>query len=228
MLDAFGQYTYQIISRLTLIFTQLSLSGGSAIKEIRNSIISAIDEDFSSTGQEIIFNNWRAFFREYLRYVSKLNPKLRDYVPRINSTYDEIEARPQFQNAFCIRSSIDNRKYQEFANLVKAFARLYGDDKINWHHLSEARDLFEISLQTLTEEFPLAAMIEGVDNELIEIYKKLMIECPIAESIKELKSAVKITNNQLDVLIRSGAITKFDDGKYFINDGWLDKMQGGA
>ena len=228
MLDAFGQYTYQIISRLTLIFTQLSLSGGSAIKEIRNSIISAIDEDFSSTGQEIVFNNWRAFFREYLRYVSKLNPKLRDYVPRINSTYDEIEARPQFQNAFCIRSSIDNRKYQEFANLVKAFARLYGDDKINWHHLSEARDLFEISLQTLTEEFPLAAMIEGVDNELIEIYKKLMIECPIAESIKELKGAVRITNNQLDVLIRSGAITKFDDGKYFINDGWLDKMQGGA
>ena len=55
-----------------------------------------------------------------------------------------------------------------------------------------------------------------------------MVECPIAESIKELKSAVKITNNQLDVLIRSGAITKFDDGKYFINDGWLDKMQGGA
>ena len=71
-------------------------------------------------------------------------------------------------------------------------------------------------------------MIEGVDNELIEIYKKLMLECPIADSIKELKNAVKITNNQLDVLIRSGAITKFDDGKYFINDGWLDKMEGGV
>ena len=75
--------------------------------------------------------------------------------------------------------------------MVKAFARLYGDDKINWHHLSEARDLFEISLQTLTEEFPLAAMIEGVDNELIEIYRKLMIECPIAESIKRTQECSK-------------------------------------
>ena len=36
MLDAFGEYTYQIISRLTLIFTKLSLSGGDAVQEIRN------------------------------------------------------------------------------------------------------------------------------------------------------------------------------------------------
>lgn len=227
MLDAFGQYTFQIISRLTLIFTQLSLSGGSAVQEIRNAIIASMDGDYRSKERAETLTAWRAFFREYLRFVSRLEPKLRDYIPRINSTYDEIEARPQFQNAFCIRTATDNRKYQEFANLVRAFARLHGDEKINWHHLSEARDIFEMSLQTLTEEFPLAAMIEGITPDIIDIYKKLVDKCPMAESIKELKDAVKMTNNQLDVLVRSGAITKFDDGKYFVNDDWIDKIEGG-
>ncbi len=226
MLDAFGQYTYQIVSRLTLIFTQLSLNGGSAVKEIRNAIISSMDGDFKKNKIANQLNIWRTFFREYLRYVSKLTPKLRDYVPRINSTYDEIENRPQFIDAFCVRSSTDNRKYQEFANLVKAYAKLYGDDKITWHHLSEARDIFEISLQTLTEEFPLTAMIEGIDNGLINIYKKLLEKCPIAESIKEFRDVVKISQDQFDTLIRSKAIHKFDDGKYMVNEDWMEKIQG--
>jgi hypothetical protein len=227
MLDAFGQYTFQIISRLTLIFTQLSLSGGSAIQEIRNAIISSMDGDYRNKDKAESLDYWRIFFREYLRYVSRMEPRLRDYIPRINSTYDEIEARPQFQNAFCIRTATDNRKYQEFANLVRAFARLQGDEKISWRHLCEARDIFEMSLQTLTEEFPLAAMIEGITPDIIEVYKQLVAKCPMAESVKELKSAVKMTNNQLDVLVRSGAITKFDDGKYFVNDDWIDKIEGG-
>jgi len=227
MLDAFGQYTFQIISRLTLIFTQLSLSGGSAVQEIRNAIISSMDGDFKRESVKESLEVWRAFFREYLRYVSKMKPLLRDYIPRINSTYDEIEARPQFQNAFCIRTATDNRKYQEFANLVRAFARLQGDERITWHHLCEARDIFELSLQTLTEEFPLTAMIEGITPEIIEIYKQLVAKCPMADNIKELKSHVKMTNNQLDILIRSGAITKFDDGPMIVNEDWIGKVEGG-
>ena len=156
-----------------------------------------------------------------------MQPKLREYIPRINSTYDEIEARPQFTQVFNIRGATDNRKYQEFANLVRAFARLQGDVKINWHHLCQARDIFEMSLQTLTEEFPLASMVEGITIEIINIYKKLLTSCPIADSISELKSHTKITNDQLDILIRSGAITNFDDGKFFVNDDWLSKIEGG-
>jgi len=227
MLDAFGQYTFQIISRLTLIFTQLSLSGDSAVQEIRNAIISSMDGDFKKESVKESLEVWRAFFREYLRYVSKMKPLLRDYIPRINSTYDEIEARPQFQNAFCIRTATDNRKYQEFANLVRAFARLQGDERITWHHLCEARDIFELSLQTLTEEFPLTAMIEGITPEIIEIYKQLVAKCPMADNIKELKSHVKMTNNQLDILIRSGAITKFNDGPMIVNEDWIGKVEGG-
>lgn len=227
MLDAFGQYTFQIVSRMTLIFTQLSLSGGSAVEEIRNAIVSSMDGDYRDSDMAERLVIWRSFFREYLRYVSKMQPKLREYIPRINSTYDEIEARPQFTQVFNIRGATDNRKYQEFANLVRAFARLQGDSKINWHHLCQARDIFEMSLQTLTEEFPLASMVEGITTEIITIYKKLLNSCPIADSISEMKTHIKFTNDQLDILIRSGAITNFDDGKFFVNNDWLAKVQGG-
>ena len=42
MLAAFGEYTYQIISRLTLIFTEMSLAGDDAEHKIRKIIIFAI------------------------------------------------------------------------------------------------------------------------------------------------------------------------------------------
>lgn len=227
MLDAFGEYTYQIISRLTLIFTKLSLSGGDAVQEIRNAIISSMDGDYRGGEQSLSLSVWRDFFREYLRYVSRLEPKLKDYIETIDSTYDEIEARPQFKQAFFVRNSTDNRKYQEFANLVRAFARLQGDTKISWRHLTEARDIFEESLQTLTEEFPTQAMVEGITQDIIAIYQKLQSNAPIYESIKELKGAVKMNNNQLDVLLRSEALRRFEDGTYMINDDWLEKIGGG-
>ena len=84
----------------------------------------------------------------------------------------------------------------------------------------EAQNIFEVSLQTLTEEFPLSAMMEGVDEDVISIYQKLLKDCPVAESLKDLRATVKITNDQLDILIRSGAITKFENGAYFVNEGW--------
>ncbi len=220
MLAAFGQYTYQIISRLTLIFTQLSLNGAEAKDAIRMAIINSMDGVFETGAMKGDLDMWRKFFKEYFRYVSHIKPRIKPIMPRINSIYDEMENRPQFKDAFCIRSTTDNRKYQEFANLVRGFARLYGDEKISLKHLLEAQNIFEVSLQTLTEEFPLSAMMDGVDEEVITIYQTLLTKCPVAESLKDLRSAVKITNDQLDVLIRSEAITKFENGAYFINEGW--------
>ena len=42
----------------------------------------------------------------------------------------------------------------------------------------------------------------------------------MAESLRDIRTTVKITNDQLDILIRSGAITKFENGAYFVNEGW--------
>ena len=220
MLDAFGQYTYQVISRLSLIFTQLSLSKGNAVKQIRQAIVSAIDGDFMGSDIEGQLNTWRAFFREYLRYVSKLQPSLKGYLPCINSTYDEVESREQFAQAFCARSVTDNRKYQEFANLVKAFARLYGDEEIERKHLVEARDLFELSLETLTEEFALSAMKEGLTNEIVEIYNTIREKCMPTATKETMRKVIKITDEQFTILEKCKAIFEGANGEYIIEPDW--------
>jgi uncharacterized protein YdbL (DUF1318 family) len=68
-------------------------------------------------------------------------------------------------------------------------------------------------------------MMKNVDNELIEVYKKIMKNCPVAESLKEIRESVKITNEQIETLVRSEAITRFDNGTYFLNEDWLEKME---
>jgi len=221
MLDAFGQYTFQILSRLTLIFTQLSLTEGNAVKQIREAIVSAIDGDFIGSEIEERLEVWRIFFREYLRYVSKLQPSLRGYIPRINSTYDEIESRPQFTKAFCVRNVTDNRKYQEFANLVKAFARIYGDDKIERRHLVEARAIFELSLTTLTERFDTEAIKEGVTEEIVNIYKTLRDKLPPTATKKRMREVIKISNEQFEVLVNTKAIHEGASEEWIIEPEWI-------
>jgi len=219
MLDVFGKYTYQIVSRLTLIFTQLSLTDGEAQDEIRDSIISAMDEDYTKGEGAERLATWRKFFREYLRYVSKLKPKLRDELPTINSTYDEIEARPQFTDAFCIRTATDNRKYQEFANLVRAFAKLYGDEKIDcMTHLVDAKWIFEQSLQTLTDKFNSKFMKYQLDTKTIEVFEQIIEKCPVAKLVEIRKKVKGITNQQIDKLMACEALVKDSDGQL-----WADK-----
>ena len=105
------------MSRLSLIFTQLSLAGDEATGLIRTAILRAMDRDFDNAHIKESLEMWRQFFREYLAYVSHLRPNLREYAARINSNYDVLENKSQFKAAFNIRNKRDNRKYQEFANL---------------------------------------------------------------------------------------------------------------
>ena len=224
MLDAFGKYTFQIISRLTLIFTQLSLTNGEATQMIRNSIISAMDGDFQESQIAEQVAKWRKFFREYLRYVSNMNPKLRDKIGAINGTYDEMEQKPQFKDAFCIRTSTDNRKYQEFANLVRGFARLQGDAEITFDHLIDAADLFQYSLQTLTEEFPTKAWSQGVDEKLLGMYDCILEKCPVGHTKREIQKECNVSNDALNALTKLKAVTRFDDGTYFVNADWKEGL----
>jgi hypothetical protein len=224
MLDAFGKYTFQIISRLTLIFTQLSLTNGEATQMIRNSIISSMDGDFHESEIAEQVAKWRKFFREYLRYVSNMTPKLKTMIGAINGTYDEMEQNKQFKDAFCIRTNTDNRKYQEFANLVRGFARLQGDDEITFDHLIEAADIFVYSLQTLTEEFPTKAWSQGVDEKTLKAFDCILEKCPVGHTKKEIQKECKVSNEQLNTLTKLKAVTRFDDGTYFINADWKEGL----
>lgn len=229
MLAAFGKYTHQIVSRLSLIFTQLSLAGDDATDHIRTAILRAMDRDFDDGDMKDTLEMWRKFFREYLAFVSRLRPKLREYAPRINSNYDVLEQKSQFKAAFNIRNKRDNRKYQEFANLVRGFARLQGDDQIGIHHVGEAYKIFSKSLTTLTEEFPIKALEYGIDHQLIDIHTRLLAKVREPSTKEEIRKLVKISDRQLEELCQIKAVIRFDsDNTYLVRDFNWDAMEEGA
>ena len=73
---AFGDYTYQIMSRLTLIFTQMSLAGDGAKDHIRSNILKTMDGAHDAKKSRRVEAMWRLFFREYLRAVSGIVPQI--------------------------------------------------------------------------------------------------------------------------------------------------------
>ena len=73
MLKAFGKYTFQIVSRLSLIFTQMSLAGKDSKGRIRETILKAMDNQYEDGSELAIrLDKWRCFFREYLKNVSQI------------------------------------------------------------------------------------------------------------------------------------------------------------
>jgi DNA replicative helicase MCM subunit Mcm2 (Cdc46/Mcm family) len=216
MLAAFGEYTYQIVSRLTLIFTEMSLAGEDAEKHIRNIMLMDAEGMFDNGETKKAMEIWRNFFREYLAKVSGLDPKFGKLMPTLDSTFNEMKDRPQYQTAFLSRAQNDYRKYQEFINLVKSFAKLDGSDRITVGHLMQARQLFEKSLSTLTEEFPMKAMAAGVDTELLTVYEIAKADRIIYNTKADLKKISGMSSDQINKLISMGALDAMSDGSLAI------------
>ena len=100
MLAAFGKYTLPIISRLTLIFAKPTLSNGKdASSKIKGRFYRTWTKQRCLRGKDQI-NNLRSFFREYLKYVSRLQPKLGVYSALIESLFQQIEETEGFKEAF--------------------------------------------------------------------------------------------------------------------------------
>ena len=82
-----------IISRLTLIFAKPTLSNGAdASVKIKQKILENMDKTVKVGTNKEQIANLRAFFREYLKYVSLLQPKLGLYEGTITSEFERIEA----------------------------------------------------------------------------------------------------------------------------------------
>ena len=174
MLGAFGDYTYQILSRLTLIFTQMSLSGKKSESLIEDKILDAMGGIHTTGLVQERLTLWRRFFREYLRYVSDMEPDYTLVRNTIRQTYhDDIKGNEHFREIFLQRSSKDMRKFQEFINLCRGYARLYGDSKVDDVHIAKAQHIFEVSLNTLYKDFPLDDLKHEITADILVLHKKL-------------------------------------------------------
>jgi DNA replicative helicase MCM subunit Mcm2 (Cdc46/Mcm family) len=175
MLAAFGKYTLPIISRLTLIFAKPTLtSGADASSKIKEKILQNMDKTVMTAGNKDKINNLRSYFREYLKYVSTLQPKLGVYSAMIESLFQDIEQTEGFKQAFAKRGKTDYRKWAEFLNLIKGFARLNGRGEIKISDVTNASDLFQESLSTLADNFSLQSLQNGVNYDHMELHKKIL------------------------------------------------------
>ena len=175
MLSAFGKYTMPIISRLTLIFAKPTLSNGvDATNKIKDKIMQNMDKKARKGKNLDKINNLRLFFREYLKLVSRYQPELDVWKWLITGLFEEIEAKPEFKDAFAKRGKTDYRKWAEFLNLVKGFARLRGRKKLEMEDINSASELFQESLETLTASFSRAALNGTVDYAMVELNRKVL------------------------------------------------------
>lgn len=167
MMEAFGRYTPQIVSRLTLIFTQLKLSQDDKQDFVDEIIIKNMD-DYGSIKTDLKL--WQQFFREYLRYVSRIPVQIYDSYGLIKSVFDTLKSKREFQEVFHARGLPDNRKWAEFANLCRSFARLNGRNQITNEDIRESYSAMLTSLQTLTTHFDMDDLALDLSPVMRNIY----------------------------------------------------------
>jgi DNA replicative helicase MCM subunit Mcm2 (Cdc46/Mcm family) len=119
---------------------------------------------------------------------------------------------PEFVEIFLARSSKDMRKFQEFVNLCKAYARLDGSPEVTEGHIAQATDIFLISLRTLKEDFPLDEMAAGVNPRILKLYDSLakVIEESGSLDLNTIRAmlpkSVRLKDEDLETMVRAGYI----------------------
>ena len=210
MMEAFGRYTPQIVSRLTLIFTQLKLSQDDKQDFVDEIIIKNMD-DYGSVVTDL--QMWQQFFREYLRYVSRLPVHIYDSYGLIKSVFDTLKAKREFQEVFHARGLPDNRKWAEFANLCRSFARLNGRNQITNEDIRESYSAMLTSLQTLTTHFDM----DDLALDLSPVIRNIYLETKEAGAIdvqslgKKLRLKTKTVISCLKELKEKGYVQEVGD-----------------
>ena len=213
MLDVFKEYSYQMISRMTLMYCQMSLTDSGADEFVEAKILDAMSGTLDSPESKHKLKIWRSFFKEYLRYVSRLEPDILSAKQHIIDIYNnDIKAHKNFDRVFLRRSAKENRKFQQFINLSKGLARLRGDNKVGIVHLTLAKKLFLHSLETLvTNMVPMGMDLSDLNAEQMHLMSTItrLADGGTFESKVQLIKILKdngdtITMQKVDELIASG------------------------
>lgn len=232
MLSAFGEYTYQLMSRLTLIFAKMSLTQGDDTDHL---IEDKIMDSMNGVYKKKDFNNnlemWRNFFREYLRYVSAMDPNYESLRSDIRKSMDKLKKSDIFKGAFLGggRATRDFRKFQEFVNLCKGIARLNGEREVSITSLWHAEKLFETSMDTLKHDAGWRHFARGSSERIAMVADRLKdyayeVNGGIYESLKDMLDVIPFNEKEWDELVNLKYINpngnKFK-GKW---SGWVEMI----
>ena len=224
MLDVFGEYTYQMISRMTLMFTQMTLTDEGADEYVENKILDAMGGNLDTPESKERLRIWRSFFREYLRYVSRLQPDINKSRELIRSQFQtQVKETKMFDDVFLKRSKKENRKFQQFINLCKGFARLQGDDAVDLNHISMATELFMVALETVVQNVPLNMDLLANDPKmrlLVQAVKTLVGEGYPDRGELELRlrqNHISFRKEQIDTLFAEEYLIQMTDGEVILD-----------
>jgi len=210
MLAAFGEYTYQIMSRLTLIFAKMQLTDGDNTYEIEDKIMDSMNGVYKKKEFNETLEMWRTFFREYLRYVSAMDPNYDDHRITIRKSMDKIKENEAFKMAFLQkgRAKRDFRKFQEFVNLCKGFARLNGELEVSAHSIDYAERIFLESMETILNDEDFKYLVAGASGEITDTHRRLMdaSDDGVYTSVKEMRDAVQFSSALWKQMLDVGAI----------------------
>jgi hypothetical protein len=105
------------------------------------------------------------------------------------------------------------RKYQEFTNLCRAFARLDGSPSVEWTHIAEAQTIMEISMKTLMENFPLDELAAGMTAEDQALFNAIKDVIGAAEKLdlKDLRSTMSAMKSRK---FSDKDLERLEKGKY--------------
>jgi len=212
MLGAFGEYTPQILSRLTLIFANMTLtndSDGSKEYAIEDKILDAMNGKYAKKEFNEALNMWRSFFCQYLKFVSESDPDITPARMEIREAMDRIKSNPNFKQAFLDkRTTRDFRKFQEFVNLCKGFARLNGESVVSNESIEQAEWIFTYSMKQLAEDAGWQLVRKGGNLRIIQIHERLMhyADDYTYTSVKQMREKVKFSNDDWTWLLNQGYI----------------------
>ena len=224
MLDVFGEYTYQMISRMTLMFTQMTLTDEGADEYVENKILDSMGGSLDTPESKERLHIWRSFFREYLRYVSRMQPDINKSRELIRNQFQtQIKETQMFTDVFLKRSKKENRKFQQFINLCKGFARLQGDEVVDLNHISMATELFMVALETVVQNVPLNMDLLANDPKmrtLVQAVKTLVGDGYPDRGELELRlrqNHVSFRKEQIDTLFAEEYLIQLEDGEVILD-----------
>lgn len=216
MMEAFGRYTPQIVSRLTLIFTQLKLNPDDKTSAVEEIIVRNMDEGTKNKKANDELVMWQRFFKEYLRYMSHQHIPLMDSYGLIKSVYDSLKAKSEFQEIFHARGMPDNRKWAEFVNLCRAFSRINGHGEVKNEDIHEAYNLMLESLRTLTQHFDIHDLGLDLSPMLQTVYREIKVLG--AADVQTLSKVIKVKISTLENCLLTLRDKKFVQQ---IGDAWV-------
>jgi len=160
------------------------------IRERKFELLRSVGKTDTEIQERLRHRIFQEFFGQYFKFVSvNLPVRVEPVLDVLYRTLQSMSKSEGFDKILCNESGeLDPRKFQQFSNLCKSFAKLQGHESIEAEDISEAEMLFKEHIATLADFGSL--LFCGLDMIELDILKFVAENQPVTED--EIKSHIKM------------------------------------